>query len=964
MFAWVLTVGIQLGQPAETQELGRETEPTGDGVPQADGAAEPDAEGPPNNGSGSASVPSAEVEGTSPVEGPEAGAASGTRVNPASPPSPTIPPPPTEDPAGDTDPDTAPEPSAALEPSPVSEPAPQQESAAEPRAALNPEPAPGLQPDAAAERKPASKDQADPSSDLTAFTPRKSMAHCQRSVELCSVSPDGWIRVGEGQASPTARRILGNPVHGNGSWFSRGLDTRYQATFLDGARLPGPYRGQRTAPLDLIPPGMVGAVHVQETGTPDRPGDFTGAALRYDIAAAPETFAFDLRVRSGLDTASVGSVRAADRFGADSFAFGNLSRALDDTYDTAGPIQRGLLDDDLMRVYSDAEIESFGEGFASTKTAVDSRAALPNLGLGGTVGGTVPAGAGKLGLQAGLVYDSLSLGRKTETTPHAYDAGDGRAIQLGDTRGDSNRRDTQWSAMGGLRWEADTRHRIDASVLYARSASSVASFEEGTENTMLGDTLVTTQRLGYGTNALAFGRLGGSHRMGERRLLLEWFGSVAHTLADDPLSRETRHVSGDGSTWFLENAGAIFSFRRDNELTGSGGLDFSVPFRQWGGLDSRVKMGAWLEATAYEVSGRSFTFSNVAGVPTPEGRGNILNPDTIGGGDPSSEEPFFVNEITGALASAEGTRAVYAGYALLDLPLARWVRLDGGARVEVTRMQAVHVDPYDRLDSDGNRADGVDILPMAGLLFAVSPQMNVRASGNRTLRRPTFDMLAPIGQPIVDDDLEISGVWNADLRWEWFSSDTELVAVGAFYKNMQDPLTVRFDPAGAFQSTDNGDVAHVAGGQLDLRKNFGFAGDRLRGLWLGGQLTYSHARSDPGDGMGTRSFLIGHVPWVAGASIGYDESALGLRSRLSYALTGGRVVVPGSGGVPDTIAEPIHMLNVSLAQRVYQGLFVTVDALNLLGSRVVTRWEDPDAQLQSIRQGRVFLFGLGFRAPT
>jgi outer membrane receptor protein involved in Fe transport len=354
---------------------------------------------------------------------------------------------------------------------------------------------------------------------------------------------------------------------------------------------------------------------------------------------------------------------------------------------------------------------------------------------------------------------------------------------------------------------------------------------------------------------------------GKHRLQLDYFGSYSQARRDDPALREMLYLADDDcDLQDVESvcngvadvaAGAvgdqIFMGLVDDNANGA--LNFEIPFDQWSGLRTSVKVGAWAEGKWREFGVRRFNYQIANGLTgdVPEGTGNIINDSTIGSGVGASQggtEPFVLRELTRPLDSYRASQKLYAGYGMLTLPFAKWVRISGGARVEASKIVVQPFDPFARPDDEApdcavdtqapecleRTLDTFDVLPALSIIFSPKLKeklgtMNVRLMGSRTLARPEFRELAPfqftnfvggftvIGNP----DLVQTRIWNAEARWEWFPKPTEVVAVTGFYKYFDAPIEqVANASTPPIQSFVNAKGATNVGAEVELRKSLGF----------------------------------------------------------------------------------------------------------------------------------------------
>ncbi|MGB1699609.1 MAG: TonB-dependent receptor domain-containing protein, partial [Nannocystaceae bacterium] len=339
------------------------------------------------------------------------------------------------------------------------------------------------------------------------------------------------------------------------------------------------------------------------------------------------------------------------------------------------------------------------------------------------------------------------------------------------------------------------------------------------------------------------------------------------------------------------------------------------------------------------------------------------------------QEPFYVVEQTGDADGYEGRQQIFAGYGQMDLPITRWFKITGGARYEFSQISMRPFNPFDRENPDFETFETTDsdVFPAASLIFSPNSKMNVRIGGTRTIARPEMRELAPFsftksfGGVTSEgfDLLESTRVWNADLRWEWFPSGGEVVAVSAFFKHFDSPIeaVLTSGTSSELQSWVNSKSAINIGGEAEFKKNLGFLGrDRetssmrpklrwLEDISLGANFAYIFSRVQPvseytatdgntyivgenfegecpEDDQRCRHYLqysaagadsrplAGVSPWILNAFIDYDNSSSGTRARVLYNAFGERLWrLSEFGNIWET---PQHMLDLVMSQRLFQ----------------------------------------------
>ena len=171
------------------------------------------------------------------------------------------------------------------------------------------------------------------------------------------------------------------------------------------------------------------------------------------------------------------------------------------------------------------------------------------------------------------------------------------------------------------------------------------------------------------------------------------------------------------------------------------------------------------------------------------------------------------------------TLDVYAAYANVDFKLNN-ISGQLGVRYEMDELNVSwDVANYvGRLGSVTNNYD--NILPALSLKLEVNDKNSLRFAASKTITLPEFKELAPFeyvsptgrvtkGNP----NLQSSKNYNFDLKWEMFPSESELISLTGFYKQINDPINLAQTrgSSGNFYYANTGEKADVYGIEFETR---------------------------------------------------------------------------------------------------------------------------------------------------
>jgi hypothetical protein len=727
------------------------------------------------------------------------------------------------------------------------------------------------------------------------------------SAEQISRSPDS-------SASDAAKRMVAATIQDGRYVIIRGLGGRYSLTLLNGVPLPSPDPDVPAAPLDLFPAALLANLTVIKTASPDMPANFAGGALSIETRSFPSKFT--LKLRSGTTLNTFSTFRDYHRYeggGLDVLGYDDGTRALPDT------IPRSELAG-ATPAEADAQARSFQNIWN-----IDQGTTAPNGSLGLTMGDTLKLRRQTLGYFASVNYGHGFNVRRAHIAKVGESDGDGgfmpSTLQLDDEQG------VRTAAVGGLLtagWVPQPGHQINMVSLYTHSADIGASSVTGYD---ANESTIDRSRLRFLERGMTFSQLVGEHALLGGRAVLGWQGSAAWVAQHEPDTRDLlrTQVGTPGEERWIIDRGSGSSERLYSdlgELTLGAGSDVTVPFDEL-----KFKLGGSILHTDRSYQSRRFHF-DVFGDDQFMDPEDAFDPDNAG-------SSMFMRESTLPTDGYQATRRVSAGFAMADLAMLDPLRVLAGVRFEQAELDVgldsdidlgvPDEEPYSRTDRD--------ILPSVNVVYGLTKAMNLRAAYGMTVARPHFREIAPAlyydyvrrraigGNP----ELEETRIHNADVRWETFLADTELIAASLFYKRFVHPIEQILVEAGSGDNIgfENGSHADVYGVELEARKSVGpFA--------IGGNLSLIKSKISVN---GANRQLQGQSPYVANLTLGYERKPLGLQCDLLFNSFGRRVEETTSFGVP-VYEEAFHRLDFTVSKKLPRNVRMKLAAANLLNSRV------------------------------
>lgn len=703
-------------------------------------------------------------------------------------------------------------------------------------------------------------------------------------------------------ASEVARRVSGVTLQ-DGFISIRGMTPRYNPVYLNNAFLPSTDPNKRAFNFDLLPSSVIDRMIVYKSPAPELPADFAGGVVKvYTKKSVP--------IRR-LEISLNAQYRTGNKF------FDDHVQAGSGKYDWLGfddgtramPVnmprnQYGMVILGDVPSVPDAYLAANG---AMTDALLARSVKSWNLSkkyhpadLQGDMTYYTYANIGKLKL------NSVTVGRY-ENQRSFYSTNTARSANM--------YRDTAFPAPGtaltpltlpSLRIGHDSvysssirlaamqhfsliindRNEITAMGLMNRNTKQVLQINTVNEWYTGEAPSLHIRRMenAYNTQDLYLGMLGGSHKTGNEKHLLEWTASYSQGINKDPnqfsnaYEPDAASITGDraglgkftqtdSTTWQLNAATrkntviGRFTDGEGDEKRWQGSLDYTLtPLRQ--------KKDLLLRAGAYAESRRKqYFYSALAYKNFPE-LGYSANPwenlgDSLLYAMRTRNVRMYTNiqEVGLAGAQTNGYTATFdnvAGYVASNLPVTfRWpfgnrpvMKLDiyGGLRVEYSKRVVLDTKGQQLLKAYEANSAGQQVLvgtappthqyfflPSVNATLHINDQWQLRASYGKTLNRPELRELSPFVTYNPSDGFTYIGkstlhdarIDNYDLRLEWYPTAGEAVSAGFYYKHIDQPIeeTMANTNTGVPGFThSNMPYARIYGIELEVRKQLGFLG--------------------------------------------------------------------------------------------------------------------------------------------
>ena len=658
----------------------------------------------------------------------------------------------------------------------------------------------------------------------------------------------------------------------------RGMDKRFNSTLVNGIKIPSPDNKNRYVPLDLFPAELLERLEVIKSLTPDMEGDAIGGTINLVMKDAPGKEFINVNASEGFSTI---------------FTKNNPFLSFN----------HGVINKKSPSEINGEDYHAVSSDFPRANLSFTDRIMPLNNNFGLTYGNRIGKDK-KFGILLAGSYQnnyrgSSSIYVKPNAEPNAGNVPTFSDILV-------RNYSTQTKRLGvnaKLDYRFNYKNKISLYNLYTTLDEYQA------RHTI--DSIFAIQRTGPGSgNVQIFERtfrqlqhiysttLQGDHQLTDK-LKFDWSGVYSRAKNEIPDFAEysslhavyqNKSVTADQ----LQGMERQWTRNTDQDLSGYINFTYSPKFF---GRKSSFKLGGMYRHKKRDNYFNSYSFSA------------ILNPD----GSPQiftnifDAQYGFKGTNTG-LAGDKGANNytfnedIAAGYIMGKILLSDKLEVLGGLRIENTQ------DKYSTLaginfDYKDGRISYKDALPSAQLKYEINNQQNIRASYYKAISRPGFSDIVPlriigdvydeVGNPFI----KRTRASNYDLRYSYLSGTANQFLVGAFYKNIIDPIETTVQhignlPGNVVLIPTNFGTAVNYGFEVVYSKYFGNIGFLANYTYTHSQIITSKLEQTSSNlpaMVDQKRPLQGQAENIGNLSLIYKNPRLGLDTQLAFVYTGERI---------------------------------------------------------------------------
>ncbi|GGK61446.1 TonB-dependent receptor domain-containing protein [Rufibacter glacialis] len=749
----------------------------------------------------------------------------------------------------------------------------------------------------------------------------------QSEVVVSGVSGEQITKSLDRDAAETVKRIPGVTIMNDKYIVIRGMNERYNSVMLNDALTPSTEPDSRAFSFDILPTSVIDRILIYKNGSPELPGDFAGGVIK----VFTKNFADENTTTLG---ASV-SYRGNTTFGnfltppttkTDFLGFDNGKRSLPSSFPS-----------DIRQIGSGSELTSLGRQLPNTWTGSRGNA-LPDMRFSLGMTRLLDVKDVQMSNVTAISYSNTRLfTRGSRIKYQDFDASTGKSPQ------DFNYQDensTQSSRLGVLHnWTArfNNRNKIEFSNLFNQMGSNSILFRKGTEN--FNGLEQQNYALRYESRTIYTGQLQGTHDFNDLHTTATWTGGYSYTNRNEPDYRRVRTQRAIGTTDpfevaykftpSLNDAGRFYSDLNEHLYTAAGQVEHRFNIADSLSENSpKIRAGFYVERKNRDFNARFLSY-RPADPGSFDARLPFLPLDQVfAEQNINATTGWEIVEGTNPTDSYTAFNTLIAGYVGGAFPFTDKLSISGGARFEYNHQ---NLESLNALRETYQFDDKVArVLPSANLTYEFSKRSMLRAGASISLNRPQFREVAPFSyynfMTLFEEKgapLKTATIYNADLRYEFYPSPTELLSVGVFGKHFKDPIEKYFEITNMGNSLTytNTPTATTYGVEVEARKSLAELTQspilQKVSVLLNASLIKSKVdlTGDAAAGLSyTSRPMMGQSPYVVNAGLYFQDDDRQLQVNMLYNVVGSRIWAVGSYANPMVYEMPRHVLDLAFTK--------------------------------------------------
>ena len=801
-----------------------------------------------------------------------------------------------------------------------------------------------------------------------------------------SIGAEELASKGISDAAGAVAKISGvSKQEGSSNVYVRGLGDRYLNTTMNGLSLPSNNIAKKNIDLNLFPSDIIQNVSISKAYSSNFYGDFAAGNIDVSSKEYKGNGFFEVNIGSGVNSRAMGedfkksegtgNFGYYNRFKHDPFAV-VLSHGVDPV-NTGSPINNsiGITAGKSFNFENESRLSLFG-------TASFSRS---------------------FEYREGPIVDFSNVFKKEYPNSKEY------------------KYSTSTTAMLSALYRINSNHKLKYTSLFLNNSGDEVGYygfrglgknRDALRNTDEGFYQMNVQ---YNQDLVFVNQLTGEHKFEDDKFKVSWgigynnvfshepdrkrisLENFQNTLDNDPNTNAVFYTNNsfDNQRYFQKiideelNSRVSLAYKANNNLTFNFGYNGRTKERDF----KNIRYGYDILNKQYAVSDVN-NFNEIFNVNNAQifknQTGKLFKLDVF------RKLPGFQNSNIASLPGLDentynGELNIHAGFVSAEIKSGeKWIFVPG-IRVESFKQDVtynvININPK---DPGFRNASETFFLPSLNVKYSLNEDQNLRFNFSKTVSVPEFKEVAPFiyegigqrvgGNPDLLNNPSFSKIYNIDLKYEWFISRDELLSVGLFGKQINDPvnLVIANSAAGDQRYFRSGDKATVAGIEIETRKNIVQNEDEDTVLSAGFNFTYMYTHQDLIENVSgisgySTTFnrdsdeLQGASPFLINANINYTPTNFKNYkpiTSLVFSYFSDRIDALGAGSLGNIIEKGIPTLDFIWKNKFGKKLEITLKAKNLLDpsiKRVRENTSIGDVVLSEYKRGTNISLGLKYK---
>jgi hypothetical protein len=784
----------------------------------------------------------------------------------------------------------------------------------------------------------------------------------QKAVEIKqSIGSQELSRKGVSDVATAVTKTTGiTKQEGSGNIYVRGLGDRYNSTTMNGLPLPSNNPSRKNMSLDIFSTDIVESIGIDKTFNYKNYGDFAGANIDIVSKNYKGNGMFEFGLGMGGNTNAMNQDNFYLQDGPDFTGFSNNSYPSDPfsaynfttswNKETKNPVNYNMFlrGGDSFNIGNESKLSYFLSGSFDNDFT----------------------------FREGISNGSIN----TQGVPR-------RSFTF-----NSYNYSTNTTLMGNINFKINSKHSLKFNTMLINSSSQkhdeytgvIDIFDAATE----GGGFV--RRSNFDRTTLNVNQLLGLHKLTER-IDFNWglsYNKVANIVPDRmfntfiPVNNNNLSVLQVSDNNSSENH-RYYQELNDNEFAANLAFDYKFSKDNEGEYKGKATLGynGRFKTVGFEAVQLNFNVNQSITQP-------VIDLDNIDGyfNQNSINNGYFsIVSFNGGLTpqTYDGKQFIHAGFGGLEYKFSPKF-----TAIFATRFESIYqsLEWYTNLSPNGkNTLEKIEILPSMSIKYSLTEMQNLKFAASKTYTLPQFKERAPfqfedateifMGNP----NLYASTDYNADIKWEYFPKNNEVISVTAFGKYIQNPINevTIASATNDISYVNTGEKAIAIGGEFEIKKIiYQNESENKETLSAGFNASYMYNNQDFDsqkviDETDLNVFFTDDEGNLTGASdlllngdLSYFKSFSNKRDILAtvtYNYFSDRVYAIGTNTRGSIVDQSVGTLDFILKSNVSKNIVLGLSVKNILDPKVERVQETQDVIVETYKKGMNFKFSLAYK---